>query len=98
MGGNESRKYKIRIVNLSAGAGENLEPGRKNVDRSCRASLGLGVWLLCGVIREVTGPEKGTIAIPGNSRKVITVIAAKNRKKAEKGSCSGEPVYEKNVE
>ena len=23
------RKYKIQIVNLSAGAGENLEPGKK---------------------------------------------------------------------
>ena len=44
------RKYKIRIVNLSAGAGENLEPGKeKTVDRSCRTSLGLGSGC-CGVI------------------------------------------------
>ena len=34
------------------------------------------------------GPGEGTIAIPGNSRKVITVGAVKTEK-AEKGSCSG---------
>ena len=44
------RKYKIRIVNLSAGAGENLEPGKeKIVDRSCRTSLGLRSGC-CGVV------------------------------------------------
>ena len=40
------------------------------------------------------GLGEGTIAIPGNSRKVITVGAVKTEK-AEKGSCSGAGPYER---
>ena len=81
------RKYKIRIVNLSAGAGKNLEPGKEKmlieaVERLW--DLGLVVVVSSGN----NGPGEGTIAIPGNSRKVITVGAVKTEK-AEKGSCSG---------
>lgn len=81
------RKYKIRIVNLSAGAGENLEPGKEKMLIEAVEhlwDLGLVVVVSAGN----NGPGEGTIAIPGNSRKVITVGAVKTEK-AEKGSCSG---------
>lgn len=81
------RKYKIRIVNLSAGAGENLEPGKEKMLIEAVEhlwDLGLAVVVSSGN----NGPGEGTIAIPGNSRKVITVGAVKTEK-AEKRSCSG---------
>ena len=81
------RKYKIRIVNLSAGAGENLEPGKeKMLIEAVEHLWDLGLVVVVSLGNN--GPGEGTIAIPGNSRKVITVGAVKTEK-AEKGSCSG---------
>lgn len=84
---NSYRKYNIRIVNLSAGAGNHLEQRKEKmliqaVERLW--NLGLVVVVSAGN----NGPGEGTIAIPGNSRKVITVGAVKTGK-IEKGSCSG---------
>ena len=81
------RKYKIRIVNLSAGAGENLEPGKEKMLIEAVEHL-WDLGLVVVVSSGNNGPGEGTIAIPGNSRKVITVGAVKTEK-AEKGSCSG---------
>lgn len=84
---NNYRKYSIRIVNLSAGAGNHLEHRKEKmliqaVERLW--NLGLVVVVSAGN----SGPGEGTIAIPGNSRKVITVGAVKTGK-IEKDSCSG---------
>ena len=38
------RKYKIRIVNLSAGAGENLEPGKEKMLIGLRSGCCGVVW------------------------------------------------------
>ena len=81
------RKYKIRIVNLSAGAGENLEPGKEKMLIEAVEHL-WDLGLVVVVSSGNNGLGEGTIAIPGNSRKVITVGAVKTEK-AEKGSCSG---------
>ena len=81
------RKYKIRIVNLSAGAGKNLEPGKEKMLIEAVEHL-WDLGLVVVVSSGNNGPGEGTIAIPGNSRKVITVGAVKTEK-AEKGSCSG---------
>ena len=81
------RKYKIRIVNLSAGAGENLEPGKEKMLIEAVEHL-WDLGLVVVVSSGNNGPGEGTIAIPGNSRKVITVGAVQTEK-AEKGSCSG---------
>lgn len=81
------RKYNIRIVNLSAGAGENLESGKEKMLIEAVEHL-WDLGLVVVVSSGNNGPGEGTIAIPGNSRKVITVGAVKTEK-AEKGSCSG---------
>ena len=65
------RKYKIRIVNLSAGAGENLEPGKEKMLIEAVEHL-WDLGLVVVVSSGNNGPGEGTIAIPGNSRKVIT--------------------------
>ena len=81
------RKYKIRIVNLSAGAGKNLEPGKEKMLIEAVEHL-WDLGLVVVVSSGNNGPGEGTVAIPGNSRKVITVGAVKTEK-AEKGNCSG---------
>ena len=73
------RKYKIRIVNLSAGAGENLEPGKEKMLIEAVEHL-WDLGLVVVVSSGNNGPGEGTIAIPGNSRKVITVGAVKTEK------------------
>lgn len=74
-------------MNLSAGAGENLEPGKEKMLIEAVEHL-WDLGLVVVVSSGNNGPGEGTIAIPGNSRKVITVGAVKTEK-AEKGSCSG---------
>lgn len=84
---NNYRKYSIRIVNLSAGAGNHLEYRKeKMLIRAVERLWNLGLVVV--VSAGNNGPGEGTIAIPGNSRKVITVGAVKTEK-IEKGSCSG---------
>ena len=78
------RKYKIRIVNLSAGAGENLEPGKEKMLIEAVEHL-WDLGLVVVVSSGNNGPGEGTIAIPGNSRKVITVGAVKTEKAEKTG-------------
>ena len=81
------RKYGIRIVNLSAGAGNHLEERKeKMLIQAVERLWNMGMVVV--VSAGNNGPGEGTIAIPGNSRKVITVGAVKTGK-AEKRSCSG---------
>lgn len=80
-------------MNLSAGAGENLEPGKEKMLIEAVEHL-WDLGLVVVVSSGNNGPGEGTIAIPGNSRKVITVGAVKTEK-AEKGSCSGSRSYER---
>lgn len=66
------KKYDIRIVNISVGTQPNLAGEQKKM-------LLEGVEELwdCGLVVVVSagnyGPGKGTVAVPGSSRKVITV-------------------------
>ena len=81
------RKYGIRIVNLSAGAGKHLEYRKEKIlIQAVERLWNLGLVVVVSAGNQ--GPGEGTIAIPGNSRKVITVGAVKNGK-MEKDSCSG---------
>lgn len=80
-----AEKFRIRVVNISVGA-------KTGIDKEKEQSL-LGaverLWDM-GLIVVVSagnyGPERGTIAVPGTSRKVITVGAEKDGKNP---GCSG---------
>lgn len=80
------RRYGIRIVNLSVGA-------RRDLDKKKEESLIQAVEELWdrGLVVVVSagnyGPEKGSIAVPGNSKKVITVGALEEP--GMKNGCSG---------
>jgi serine protease AprX len=66
-------RYQIRIMNISAGASTEDAESLRLVDAVERAwDAGLTVVVAAGNM----GPGKGTITIPGNSRKVITVGAS----------------------
>ena len=76
----------IRIVNISAGASRDLE----NVKEIQLIRAVERLWddgLVVVVSAGNFGPGKGTVAVPGTSRKVITVGAIKGGKD---GGCSGE--------
>jgi len=68
----ERKRYGIRIVNISVGTQPGLAQKQKMMLLDAVESL----WD-CGLIVVVSagnyGPEEGTVAVPGNSRKVITV-------------------------
>lgn len=67
-----SSKYRIRIMNISAGttAGEEAEDGERLVDAVEEAwDAGITVVVAAGNL----GPGPSTVTVPGNSRKVITV-------------------------
>ena len=79
-------RFGIKVVNISVGAREGLNEEKENwlveaVERLWDA--GIVVVVSAGNY----GPEQGTIAIPGNSRKVITVGAY--AKTARGQECSG---------
>lgn len=79
------RKLGLRVVNISVGAKAGID-GEKE-ERLLKAvealwDMGLTVVVSAGNY----GPKKGTIAVPGTSRKVITVGAVKDG--ADPG-CSG---------
>lgn len=90
------RRYGIRIVNLSAGAKEGLdaEKERRLVEAVEELwDIGLVVVVSAGNY----GPGRGTVAIPGTSKKVITVGAIGLRTENGKGGrteveigCSGQ--------
>lgn len=67
-----SKKQNIRIVNISAGT----HPGLKKEEEK-RLLLGVEQLWDAGLVVVVSagnyGPEKGSVAVPGSSRKVITV-------------------------
>lgn len=66
-------RYHIRIMNISAGASEDDPESAMLVDAVERAwDMGLTVVVAAGNM----GPGEGTITVPGNSRKVITVGAS----------------------
>ncbi|MDD6615992.1 MAG: S8 family peptidase [Lachnospiraceae bacterium] len=62
--------YKIRIMNISAGASREDQESIRLVNAVERAwDAGLTVVVAAGNM----GPGEGTVTVPGNSRKVITV-------------------------
>ena len=68
----ERKKYGIRIVNISVGTNPGLAKKQKELLLDAVELLwdtGLTVVVSAGNY----GPEEGTVAVPGNSRKVITV-------------------------
>ncbi len=83
--GENAGRLGIRVVNISAGAKEGFDERKENqlleaVDRLW--DMGLVVVVSAGNY----GPKEGTIAVPGTSRKVITVGAFKEGKEP---GCSG---------
>lgn len=65
-------RYDIRIVNISVGTQPDLASGQKQALLDAVEDLwdnGLVVVVSAGNY----GPQEGTVAVPGNSRKVITV-------------------------
>ena len=82
------QKYKIRILNISAGT--TKEEGNEESFRLVQCvekvwDLGITVVVAAGN----QGPEPKSITVPGNSRKVITVGASDDfRKKPKWGSVS----------
>lgn len=80
------RQYGVRIVNISVGAKQNLDRGKE--ERLVQAVENL--WdrgYVVVVSAGNYGPGEGTIAVPGNSRKVITVGAMDEP--TMKYNCSG---------
>ncbi len=78
-------KFGIRVVNISAGAKRGLDEEKE--EKLLEAvevlwDMGLTVVVSAGNY----GPEEGTVAVPGTSRKVITVGALKEGKEL---GCSG---------
>jgi len=74
----ERKKYGIRIVNISVGTNPGLAKKQKELLLDAVELLwdtGLTVVVSAGNY----GPEEGTVAVPGNSRKVITVGASDDR-------------------
>lgn len=66
-------RYRIRIMNISAGASKEDQESMLLVDAVERAwDEGLAVVVAAGNM----GPKEGSITIPGNSKKVITVGAS----------------------
>lgn len=88
------REYNIRVVNISVGAQPEL-----NNEEEKRLLGGVDLLWDEGLVVVVSagnyGPGKGTVAVPGSSRKVITVGAAKgvvisDRKSRREWDYSGE--------
>lgn len=79
-------RYKIRVANVSVGAKKGLE-GKKEKDlvEAVEALWDLGITVVVSAGNQ--GPEEGSIAVPGNSRKVITVGA--QDEPGRKEGCSG---------
>ena len=80
------RRYGIRIVNISVGARRDLEPGKE----ACLIQAVEELWnrgITVVVSAGNYGPGEGSIAVPGHSRKVITVGALEEP--GMKNRCSG---------
>jgi len=71
------RKLGIRIVNLSIGAKANMDKLKEEwLVEAVEQLWNLGIVVV--VSAGNYGPEEGTVAVPGTSRKVITVGAVPN--------------------
>ena len=80
------RCYNIRVVNVSVGAREGLdEKKEKDLIEAVEILWDLGITVVVSAGNQ--GPETGSIAVPGNSRKVITVGALDEP--GMKNACSG---------
>nr|WP_296265556.1 S8 family peptidase [uncultured Merdimonas sp.] len=84
----ENRKrLGIRIVNLSVGAKMGLDPGKeKEFLRAVEEMWNAGLVVVVSAGNQ--GPGEGTVAVPGTSRKVITVGALKTDARIQ--DCSGQ--------
>lgn len=70
----KQQKWKIRIVNLSVGT----QPGLNGEEEQRLLEAVEAMWdagIVVVVSAGNSGPKEGTVAVPGNSRKVITVGA-----------------------
>lgn len=68
-------RYKIRILNLSAGTSKReSEPGALRLVQEVERAWDAGLVVI--VAAGNMGPSHGSITVPGNSRKVITVGAS----------------------
>lgn len=73
------RKYNIRIVNISAGSKKGLEKEKEVLLIEAVEHLwDIGLVVVTAAGNE--GPGKGTVTVPGTSRKIITVGAVKNER------------------
>lgn len=80
------KRYGIRVVNISAGAKMGLDTCKEQKLIEAVEELwdmGLVVVVSAGNY----GPDAGTIAVPGTSRKVITVGAVKTAKPSGTAKC-----------
>ncbi len=79
-------RYNIRVVNLSVGARKDLDKWKE----SCLVEAVEELWdegITVIVSAGNYGPGEGSIAVPGNSRKVITIGALEGQGMTE--GCSG---------
>ena len=68
------KKYPIRVVNISVGAKPNLEQRqKKRLILGAESLWDAGIAVVASAGND--GPERGSIASPGDSRKIITVGA-----------------------
>lgn len=79
-------RYGIRVANVSVGANEGLD-GKKEQELIDAVEMLWDLGIAVVVSAGNQGPETGSIAVPGNSRKVITV-GALDEPGVKKG-CSG---------
>ena len=89
------KRYGIRMVNLSVGMpAPELNEEKRTCHRREWNGCGMRGWLWwCP--REMTDRREGTVAVPGTSRKVITVGALGMPREVE--GYSGRGSYSKNV-
>ncbi len=80
------QRYGIRIANVSVGARKGLEYAKThNLIEAVEALWDLGITVVVSAGNQ--GPGEGSISVPGNSRKVITVGALEEP--GMKNGCSG---------
>lgn len=68
-------EYRIRVVNLSFGAGEEEQQEKYNrLNEWIEEVWNAGICVVCSAGNK--GPKRGSITVPGNNRNVITVGAS----------------------
>ena len=82
------KRYGIRIANLSVGSSREIEfVKEKKMIEAVEAMWDAGIAVIVSAGNQ--GPEDGTVTIPGNSRKVITVGAMEQTGKRQGSSGRG---------